>query len=175
MTCQTQLNLWHIWTSPTAGSCLHNNVSLLKLTGLVFFKFRMLFSVTVNKKSETCNRKYPLQQNSMYYQKNVCVFSKEIRQSLEQRDCGVSGGGDWNNMHTLSHIHTHTNTKQVNSPERKEMIRKSHLNRKETPAVYFCSLKIQRRWGWIQHTLHRVTLNNVLPETHGIHWLTYTN
>lgn len=54
----------------------------------------------------------------MYYKKNGCVFSKEIRQSLEERAGG--GGGDSDKLaHTYTHprsharAHTHTHAHQT--------------------------------------------------------------
>lgn len=68
------------------------------------------------------------------------------------RSSGDDGGGrDTHNLHALFHTQTHSITKQVSSPERKEMIRKSVLlNRKETPAVF--TLKKQRRPSRSNHT-----------------------
>lgn len=73
----------------------------------------------------------------MYYQKNVCAFSKEIRQSREQQDGGC--GGKSNNLHTVSHIHKHTRLPNKSAPLRERKwsgSQASHMNREETPAVY---------------------------------------
>ncbi len=79
------------------------------------------------------------------------------------------------NTHTHTHTHTHTQLPNKWAPLRERKwsgSQSSHLNRKETPAVYFYPENTAKtRLQQPSELYNNVTLN-VLPQTHDLHWLT---